>query len=112
MVFAMDLIRAGADLKVVRSSPISWSRTREWGLVNRVVPEGTVAAAVEHMALTLATKSRSANATLKRLVHAAGGDLASGLDREISLVAAHMRTNDAAERLAAFAARRTPIFTD
>lgn len=91
---------------------LSAAEAREWGLVNRVVPAGTVTAAVEEMAVALAAKSRSANATLKRLVHAVGGDLAAGLEREISLVATHMRTKDAAEGLAAFAARRTPTFTD
>lgn len=49
---------------------------------------------------------------MKSLVRAADGDLARGLEREMSLAAAHMRTNDAAEGLAAFAARRTPTFTD
>jgi enoyl-CoA hydratase/carnithine racemase len=91
---------------------LSAAEAREWGLVNRVVPAGTVPVAVEDMAATLAAKSRSANATVKSLVHAARGDLARGLEQEMSLVAAHMRTNDAAEGLAAFAGRRTPTFTD
>lgn len=91
---------------------LSAAEAREWGLVNRVVEAGTVAAAVEEMAVTLAAKSRSANATLKRLLHTAEGDLATGLEREINLVAGHMRTKDAAEGLAAFAAKRAPTFTD
>jgi enoyl-CoA hydratase/carnithine racemase len=91
---------------------LSAAEAREWGLVNRVVPADTVAAAVEEMAVALAAKSRSATATVKRLVNGAGDDLATGLDREITLVAAHMRSRDAAEGLAAFAARRTPVFTD
>ena len=91
---------------------LSAAEAREWGLVNRVVAAGTVTSAVEDMAATLAAKSRSATATVKSLVRAADGDLARGLEREMSLVAAHMRSNDAAEGLAAFAARRTPTFTD
>ena len=91
---------------------LSAAEAREWGLVNRVVPAGTVGAAVEEMAVTLAAKSRSATATVKTLVNDAGDDLATGLEREITLVAAHMRSKDAAEGLAAFAGKRTPAFTD
>ncbi len=91
---------------------LSAAEAREWGLVNRVVPAGTVAAAVEEIAVALAAKSRSANATVKKLVNAAAADLATGLEREISLVATHMRSKDAAGGLAAFAAKRTPTFTD
>ncbi len=91
---------------------LSAAEAREWGLVNRVVPEGTVAAAVEEIAVALAAKSRSASAAVKALVNGAAGDLAAGLDMEISLVAAHMRSTDAGEGLAAFAARRPPLFTD
>ena len=60
----------------------------------------------------MAAKSRSANATVKTLVNGAGGDLVEGLEREIALVAAHMRSPDAAEGLAAFTGKRTPTFTD
>ena len=88
------------------------AEAREWGLVNRVVPAGTLAAAVEEMAVTRAAKSRAATATVKTLVDEAGADLATGLEREIRLVASHMRSKDAAEGLAAFAGKRTPLFTD
>jgi enoyl-CoA hydratase len=91
---------------------LSAAEARQWGLVNRVVAAGTVAAAVEEMAAALAGKSRSASATVKRLVNAAGGDVSEGLEQEIALVAAHMRGRDAAEGLAAFAGKRAPVFTD
>jgi len=91
---------------------LSAAEAREWGLVNRVVPAATLPAAIEEMAGALAAKSRSATATVKTLVDEAGADLAAGLDREIHLVAAHMRSKDAAEGLAAFAGKRTPLFTD
>src|ERR1700730_11218503 len=42
-----------------------------WGLVNRVVPAGTVGAAVEEMAAGLAAGSASANRTAKALVNRA-----------------------------------------
>ncbi len=82
-----------------------------WGLVNRVVPAGQVAAAVEELARTLAEKSVGASRTVKRLV-AEGLDvsLADGLELERRLAGAHMRSADAAEGLAAFAEKRRPVF--
>ncbi|HUP37819.1 MAG TPA: enoyl-CoA hydratase/isomerase family protein, partial [Candidatus Limnocylindria bacterium] len=69
-----------------------------WGLVNRVVPAGTVSTAVEEMAGTLAAGSGSANRTVKALVNRAfDTDLGEGLALERRLVAQHMRSADAAE---------------
>jgi enoyl-CoA hydratase len=82
-----------------------------WGLVNRVVPVGMVAAAVEEMAAALAGGSASANRTVKRLVNRAFDcDLADGLELERRLVAEHMRSADAAAGLRAFAEKRKPVF--
>ncbi len=83
----------------------------EWGLVNRVAPAGTLPAAVEEIAAALADKSASASRTVKALVNRAlDVDLASGLELERELVAAHMRGADAGEGLRAFAEKRTPVF--
>jgi enoyl-CoA hydratase/carnithine racemase len=88
------------------------AEAQAWGLVNRVVPPGTVAAAVEAMAAELAAKSVSASRTVKALVNRAPDvDLASGLELEWHLAAAHMRGSDAAEGLRAFVEKRTPKFT-
>jgi enoyl-CoA hydratase len=88
------------------------AEAQAWGLVNRVVPAGTVAAAVEALAVELAAKSASAARTVKALVNRAfDTDLASGLDMERHLAAAHMRGPDAAEGLRAFIEKRTPVFT-
>jgi enoyl-CoA hydratase/carnithine racemase len=82
-----------------------------WGLINRVVPAGTVVAAVEEMAATLAAGSASANRTVKTLVNRAfDSELAEGLELERRLVAGHMRSADAAEGLRAFAEKRKPAF--
>ena len=83
-----------------------------WGLVNRVVAAGTVAAAVEAMAADLAAKSPSASRTVKALVHRAlDTDLSSGLEMELHLAGTHMRSRDAAEGLRAFIDKRAPKFT-
>ena len=82
-----------------------------WGLVNKVVPAGQVPAAVEEMARALADKSVGAARTVKRLVaEALDVALADGLETELRLAGEHMRSADAAEGLAAFAAKRTPVF--
>ena len=83
----------------------------EWGLVNRVAPAGKLADAVDEWAGALAAKSSSASRTVKALVARAGDlDLGSGLAVERDLVGHHMRSADAAEGLAAFAEKRTPVF--
>ncbi|MET0849702.1 MAG: enoyl-CoA hydratase/isomerase family protein [Candidatus Rokuibacteriota bacterium] len=91
-----------------------WLTAREaqaWGLVNRVAPAGKLTEAVEEWADVLVTKSGSAGRAVKSLVARAGDvDLASGLAIERELVGAHMRSADAAEGLAAFAEKRTPVF--
>ncbi|HXU87521.1 MAG TPA: enoyl-CoA hydratase/isomerase family protein [Methylomirabilota bacterium] len=88
------------------------AQAQAWGLVNRVVPAGTVAAAVEAMAAELAAKSVSASRTVKALVHRAlDADLSSGLEMELRLAGTHMRSRDAAEGLRAFIDKRAPKFT-
>lgn len=82
-----------------------------WGLVNRVVPPGTLAAALDEMAQDLGGKSAAAGTVVKTLAgRALDMDLASGLALERALVAQHMRSADAAEGLRAFAEKRRPRF--
>lgn len=87
-------------------------RLHEWGLVNEVVPGAELTAAVDRIAAVLATRSPLAAARVKRLA-AQGRELPrrEALDREIDVVVGHAASRDMAEGLAAFAAKRTPVFT-
>ena len=78
----------------------------EWGLVNRVVPAGTVEAVTLALARELAEKSSAASRTVKLLVdRGLDVDLRTGLALEKRKVAEHMRTKDAAAGLRAFRER-------
>lgn len=83
----------------------------DWGLVNQVVADGNLAAAVADMAAALASKSPTGLATMKRMVDR-GQEL--GLDdalrHELALNADHAASFDRAEGLAAFAEKRKPRF--
>lgn len=90
---------------------LSAQQALEWGLINRVAPAGRLAEVVDEIAQALVAKSRSAASTVKQLV-AASGDvpLQQGLELELALAGAHMRSADAAEGLRAFAEKRAPVF--
>jgi len=83
----------------------------DWGLVNQVVADGNLAAAVTDMAAALASKSPTGLATMKRMVDR-GQEL--GLDEalrhELALNADHAASFDRTEGLAAFAEKRKPRF--
>ena len=81
-------------------------QARDWGLVNRVVPTGTVEAATLALARDLAEKSGAASRAVKLLVdRGLGVDVRTGLELEKRKVAEHMRAEDAAAGLRAFRAR-------
>ena len=90
---------------------LSAAQALAWGLVNRVAPAGTLDTVVDELAATLADKSVAASRTAKALVDR-GLDMPiqQGLQLELDLVAAHMRGEDAAEGLRAFAEKRSPVF--
>lgn len=81
-------------------------QAHDWGLVNRVVPTGTVETATLALARELAGKSGAASRTVKLLVdRGLDVDLRTGLALEKRKVAEHMRTEDAAAGLRAFRER-------
>ena len=78
-----------------------------WGLVNRVVPAGTVVEATLALARELADKSVEASRTAKFLIdRGLDLDLRTGLELEKRVVAEHMKGEDAQAGLRAFAERK------
>lgn len=101
--FAMDLM--------LRGERIDAETALRYGLVNRVVPKGDLRDEAFAMAEQLLTKSRTAVATVKRAVRALQDlpeDEAFRLEAELGQQA--FASADAREGLAAFAARRPPVF--
>lgn len=81
------------------------------GLVNYVVPDAELAAAAFDYCTKLAAKSRSGLALMKRLTdEGLDRTLAGGLDLERELAAPALQSDDVSEGLAAFGARRPPVF--
>jgi enoyl-CoA hydratase len=83
----------------------------QWGLVNYVVEPDKLAEASLAYCTQLATRSRGGLAVMKRLARQ-GMDrpLADGLQLEQDLMATELLNDDVSEGLAAFAARRPPVF--
>lgn len=81
------------------------------GLVNRVVADAELAAAVQALAEKIATKSPLVLRRMKRVANAAG-DKAEGdaLKEELLELRDHMRSYDFSEGLKAFAEKRKPLF--
>jgi len=83
----------------------------QWGLVNYVVEPGTLGEAALAYCTQLGTRSRGGLAIMKRLARQ-GMDktLADGLKLEQDVMATELLNDDVTEGLAAFAARRPPVF--
>jgi len=83
----------------------------DWGLVNRVVPEGELDDAVLALARTVAAKSPVAIRAGKRLF---APQLAAGLEQAYALacetMAGNLAAEDAAEGIDAFLAKRKPVW--
>lgn len=84
-----------------------------WGLVARVVPDDQLAAEVDALAATLATRSPVGIAGMKRLANMTlDTGYAEGLRAEIAFVHNYATTEpDATEGLLAFRDKRAPVFS-
>jgi enoyl-CoA hydratase/carnithine racemase len=82
-----------------------------WGLVNQVVPDGELEAAVESIKEILAGKSPLVLRRIKSLVNRGlEMPLEEGLDMEISAMEEHAQSHDMREGVAAFKEKRPPSF--
>lgn len=91
---------------------ISAGQARELGLVNRVLPAPEAERLVADWARRLAAGPPVALARTKRLLNdSSSRDLDEALDAEAMAQAANLATADAGEAIAAFLAKRDPVFT-
>ncbi|HEY6796126.1 MAG TPA: enoyl-CoA hydratase [Kineosporiaceae bacterium] len=87
------------------------AQAREWGLIYRVVPAADLAGTVEALLARLVAGPPLALAATKRAVNATALEgLEPALQRELDGQGALLRSADFAEGVAAFGAKRTPLF--
>jgi 2-(1,2-epoxy-1,2-dihydrophenyl)acetyl-CoA isomerase len=90
---------------------LSASEALDWGIVNRVVADDTLAAEVHALAAQLAAGPTAAYGAAKRLMHAGWNEtLESQIESELRSITKTARSDDAREAIAAFAAKRPPVF--
>jgi len=109
VALSRNVSRKRAFEMLVTGEFIDAATALDWGLVNRVVPEAELDAAVQELARTIAAKSPVAVRTGKRLF---APQLAAGLDEAYALACEAMAQNllaeDAREGIEAFFERREP----
>jgi 2-(1,2-epoxy-1,2-dihydrophenyl)acetyl-CoA isomerase len=83
----------------------------DWGLVTRVVPDGTALDAALELAEAFTSGSKGANAAIKHLLTASfDSSLETQLELEGRLIADRSASPDGREGTDAFAAKRRPVF--
>ncbi len=103
-------LRRGLDL-FFSARWIDASTAEQWGLVNYVVEPDKLHEEALAYCSKIATRSRIGMATMKRLARQGlEGSSAVGLQLEEDLASAALMDDDVSEGLAAFEARRTPVF--
>ncbi len=103
-------LRRACDL-VLTNRVLTAAQAEEWGLVNRVVPDAAVRDEALALARTLAAGPTRAFGLAKRvLCEGAASSLEDAMERESRYIAQAAATDDAAEGIAAFVAKRAAQF--
>jgi enoyl-CoA hydratase len=103
-------LRRGLDM-FFSARWIDATTAEQWGLVNYVVESDKLHEEALAYCTKIATRSRIGMATMKRLARQGmEGSLEVGLQLEEDLASAALMDDDVSEGLAAFEARRTPVF--
>jgi 2-(1,2-epoxy-1,2-dihydrophenyl)acetyl-CoA isomerase len=91
---------------------LSAQEALDWGLVNKVVPDGELMKEAEALARKLANGPTLSFGSVKRLLNEAFSEtLESQMEHESRGIVDMTRTKDAKEGIAAFIERRRPNFT-
>ncbi len=103
--------RARAMELLLTGTPIDAATAREWGLVNRVVPGAELTAAVDELAASIASRSASVVARGKRAFYTqVDQGLAEAYRTAGDAMVCDLAAPDAAEGMAAFLAKRRPVW--
>ena len=103
--------RAIALEMLLTGDPLSAQRASDYGLVNRLVPEGTAVDAAVELANTIAANGPLALAVTKQIAHAAHDwTLEDGWPQHDKLIGPVFVSEDAMEGAAAFAEKRPPVW--
>jgi len=98
---------------LLTGDPIDAATARDWGLVNRVVPDDGVAAATRELLGRATRGSRASKAVGKRAFYRqVDVDVRGAYDLATEVMAASSQTEDAREGVRAFLEKRKPRFDD
>jgi 2-(1,2-epoxy-1,2-dihydrophenyl)acetyl-CoA isomerase len=97
---------------VLLNRTLSAREALDWGIANRVVADASPGEEAHSIAAQLAAGPTRAYGAAKRLMHAGFTEgLEPQIEMELRSIAAMARTQDAREAIAAFGAKRAPVFT-
>jgi 2-(1,2-epoxy-1,2-dihydrophenyl)acetyl-CoA isomerase len=97
---------------VLLNRTLSSQEALDWGIANRVVADANLVEEVHALAAQLAAGPTRAYGAAKRLMQSGFTEsLETQIEMELRSVGALARTEDARQAIAAFAAKRTPVFT-
>jgi 2-(1,2-epoxy-1,2-dihydrophenyl)acetyl-CoA isomerase len=97
---------------VLLNRTLSATEALDWGIANRVVADASLAEEAHSMATQLAAGPTKAYGAAKRLMQSGFTEgLETQIEMELRSIGTMARTQDAREAIAAFAAKRAPVFT-